>query len=299
MNILLTGITGFIGKYLSNKLIADGHKVCAIVRKTTNIQSINKNINTYIFGDDSYKNLHEFIVNNKVDGVVHLATNFLPDHTYEDIQNMVEANITFPVKVLDIVVKTNIKWFVNTGTVWQNYNGSDEYLPTNLYSATKQAFDDMLSYYDQISDCKFTTLKICDTFGKNDKRKKIMNLLKDLQTTDVSELDMSPGEQLIDILYINDVVSGYIKLIEYIDKTDKSLIKNEYLLSSGELIKLRELVLEYEKIANVELPIKWGGRLYRDREIMKPWVAGHIVPCWEKKYNLNESIKLFLEEENE
>ncbi len=296
MNILLTGVTGFIGKNLSNKLISDGHKVCAIVRKTTNIQRINKHINIYIFGDDSHKKLHEFIVNNKVDGVVHLATNFLPDHTYEEIQNMVEANITFPVKVLDIVVKTDIKWFVNTGTVWQNYNGSDEYLPTNLYSATKQAFDDMLSYYDQISDCKFTTLKICDTFGKSDKRKKIMNLLKDLQTTDASELEMSPGEQLIDILYINDVISGYIKLIEHIDKTEKSLIKNEYLLSSGELIKLRDLVLEYEKIANVKLPIKWGSRLYRDREIMKPWVAGHTVPCWEKQYDLNESIKFFLEE---
>jgi CDP-paratose synthetase len=295
MNILLTGMTGFIGRNLSNKLIVDGHKLCAIVRSSTNIQYINKNIDIYVFGDNSHKKLHEFIVHNKVDGVVHLATYFLPDHTYEKIQNMVEANITFPLKVLDVVVKTDIKWFINTGTVWQNYNGSDEYLPTNLYSATKQAFDDMLSYYNQISDCKFTTLKICDTFGRNDKRKKIMNLLKDLQAGNTTEFEMSPGDQLIDILYINDVISGYIKLIEHIGNSEKSKIKKEYLLSSGELIKLRDIVLEYEKIANVKLPIKWGGKPYRDREIMKPWVAGYTVPCWERHHNLSEGIKFFLE----
>ena len=294
MNILLTGITGFIGKNLSKKLIDDGHTLYAIVRETTNIDNIDKNIKIYTFSD-SYKDLYEFIVNNKINGVIHLATNFLANHVYEDIDNLIESNVTFPLKLLDIVAKTNIEWFINTGTVWQNYNNSDSYLPTNLYSATKQSFDDMLPYYNQISSCKFTTLKICDTFGKNDTRKKIMNLLQDLSVGNKPELKMSPGEQLIDILYIDDVLDGYLKLIDYINKAEKYMIKKEYLISSLELVKLKELVTEYENITNVKLSIKWGGRPYRDREVMIPWVSGNIVPAWRKKFTLQDGIKHFLQ----
>ena len=293
MNILLTGITGFIGKNLSLKLIDNGYSLYTIVRKTTNIDNINENVIVHVF-DGSDTNLSEFILNNKIKGIIHLATKFLASHEYNDIEDLIDSNITFPTKIIDVAIKANIEWFINTGTVWQNYNGSNKYLPTNLYSSTKQSLDDIIAYYNQISSCKFTTLKICDTFGKNDTRKKIMNLLQDLSVGKKDLLEMSPGEQLIDILYIDDVINGYIKLIEYISKTEKNGIEREYILSSFDLIKLKELVAVFENIADVSLPIKWGSRPYRDREVMTPWNGGMAVPHWNRKYKLSHSIELFL-----
>lgn len=294
MNILLTGISGFIGRSLSKRLIADGHALYAIVRETTDIKNIDKNISLFVF-NDSCKDLYEFITNNRINGLIHLATHFVAEHHYEDIDGLVESIIKFPIKVIEAAIKSDIQWFLNTGTVWQNHNGSDVYLPTNLYSATKQAFDDILDYYREISICKFTTLKICDTYGVNDTRRKILNLLKEHSTANDKLLKMSPGEQLIDILHIDDVVNGYIKLIEFISQTEKPLIEKQYLISSLDLIKLNKLVSSYEEITHTKLNIAWGGRPYREREVMTPWISGNIVPNWQREITLQDGIKRFLQ----
>ena len=50
-----------------------------------------------------------------------------------------------------------------------------------------------------------------------------------------------------------------------------------------------------EKIGNKKLKINWGSVLYRDREIMKPYI-GEILPGWKTKININEGIKIILKD---
>ena len=40
MNITVTGATGFIGRYLVQSLARDGHSVRALVRPSSNLQSL-------------------------------------------------------------------------------------------------------------------------------------------------------------------------------------------------------------------------------------------------------------------
>ena len=187
MNILLTGSTGFIGAALTERLIYDGHSVFVIVRKTTVTDHINSSAKVYVF-DDSYQKLSNFILANKIDGLLHLATYFVADHKYDDIENLIDSNVTFPLKMLEISIKSGVQWVINTGTVWQNYNNSNTYFPTNLYSASKQSFDDLLVFYRETSNIKITTLKLCDTYGPNDTRVKIMNLLKKTINKDMLDI---------------------------------------------------------------------------------------------------------------
>lgn len=70
--------------------------------------------------------------------------------------------------MLEACKKAETKWFLNTGTIWQNYNvsdKSDEYNPVDLYAASKQAFITMAKYYTETSKLRFCTLKLCDTYG--------------------------------------------------------------------------------------------------------------------------------------
>lgn len=58
--ILLTGATGFLGEFVLKELIERGHEVTCFVRKTSNLDGINKlNVN-YLYGElDDYKSLCE------------------------------------------------------------------------------------------------------------------------------------------------------------------------------------------------------------------------------------------------
>lgn len=295
MNILITGITGFIGKNLYLELLDLGYNIFAIIRDKSIINDLEKkNIKCFV-ETDNINDLIFFIKNNKIDGIIHLASLFLVNHKSEDINNIIESNITFSTRLLESAIKSNVKWFLNTGTFWQNYN-NQEYSPINLYASTKEAFINIAQYYTETSDICFLTIKLNDTYGKNDTRAKLISTWVKISETG-EKMDMSAGEQLIDIVYIKDIISAYNNLIELLkNNTNYKELKNQiFSVSSLKPIKLREMAEIFEKVSNKKLNINWGARDYREREIMLPWNKFKLVPNWKPKFDLYSGIKDLLD----
>lgn len=272
MNILVTGVTGFIGMNLL-KALNDKYVVYVLVRPTTDLSKVSTE-HIFVF-DDNIVELSNYLRTNKIRGIVHLASLYITQHQPMQIKDLILSNVYLGAALLEAAVEANVKWFLNTGTIWQNYiPDSQEYCPVNLYAATKQAFIDMAKYYTEISELKFCTLKLCDTYGPDDTRPKILTLFKRIAETGET-LDMSPGEQLIDLVYIDDVVDGFEHLILMLE--NDACIKNDYVLSSGHPIRLKDLASMYEEITGKVLNINWGGRRYKQREVMIPWQEGNVL----------------------
>lgn len=275
MKILITGASGFIGRHLY-KVLSREHDIYVLTRETTDVSSINP-IHRVIFSGE-VEFLTNYFETEKIDGVIHLAALYVADHKQDQIFDLIQSNIYLGTAVLDAATKAGVKWFINTGTIWQNYNVpdySDEYCPVNLYAATKQAFMTMAKFYTETSPIRFSTLKLCDTYGPDDNRRKIIDLFNEIGFSG-RFLDMSPGEQLIDIVHIDQVVECFLKLISLLADPDASY-RTEYVVTSGRQITLRQLAKEYEQAHGVHLNINWGGRPYRKREVMKPYVGHKII----------------------
>lgn len=288
MNILVTGATGFIGTNLTRELRKQ-HNLFILGQFEGDPEKLS--LPGYIMTDD-IPALANYIKEKKIEGIIHLASLYLTVHTPEQVKDLVSSNVFFGTAVLEAAsLAGGVKWFLNTGSIWQNYNVKDNrYNPVNLYAATKQAFVDMAKYYSDVFGIRFCTLKLCDTYGPNDTRRKIFKLFKDCAESG-EVLKMSPGEQLIDLLFISDIVRGFIHLAELL-ASDENL-KDEYVLSSGEQVPLKKLAKKFEDISGMHLNIEWGGRPYRNREVMVPW-KGIVVPGWNAEVKLEEGIKLFL-----
>lgn len=278
MNILVTGATGFVGKHLVKDLQCCAHEVYILVRPSTDCSSINVN---HIFTfNDNIEALSVYLQQEQIDGIIHLASLYVAEHKVEQIKPIIDSNIYLGTVLLEAAKMAGVKWFLNAGTIWQNYNVpdySDQYNPVNLYAASKQAFITMAKYYTETSPLRFCTLKLCDTYGADDTRRKIFTLFDEIAVSG-KELGMSPGEQRLDILHIDDVVSGFIQLTSML-QDEASDLSEEYVLTSGQTYSLKELAHLYEQQNNVRLNIQWGGRCYRQREVMKPYV-GNILPNW-------------------
>lgn len=289
MNILVTGATGFIGTNLTRELRKQ-HNLYILGQFEGDPEKLE--LPGYIMTDD-IPALAAYMKEKEIEGIIHLASLYLTVHTPEQVKDLVSSNVFFGTAVLEAASLAGcVKWFLNTGSIWQNYNTKGmEYNPVNLYAATKQAFIDMAKYYSDVFGIRFCTLKLCDTYGPNDTRKKIFKLFKD-NAESGEILKMSPGEQKLDILYITDIIAGFTHLSELLSSNDE--LEDEYVLSSGRQLPLKEIASEFERVSGLKLNIEWGGRPYRDREVMVPW-KGTILKGWNAKVELDEGIRLFVD----
>jgi len=289
MKIVITGSTGFVAKAIIDKLIENGDDVYAIVREHSDKTGINKNTNFFVDNGDS-NSLVEFFAEVKPDGVLHLASLFLAQHEQGDIEALILSNITFGTRLLEASVKADVSWFINTGTFWQHYENKD-YSPVNLYAATKQAFQDIAKFYYETKKINFVTIKLNDTFGEGDTRKKVFNLWKGLADSGET-LGMSAGNQIIDISYIADIVEAYMLMIQHLNNDKEcQYAGSTYAVSSSERMPLKELAKVYEKATDTTLSITWGERPYRFREVMFPWDKGEPVPGWKQRTTLSNAIQ--------
>jgi nucleoside-diphosphate-sugar epimerase len=281
---VISGASGYVGSNLCRKLLSEGTRVHALVLPGSEGQLKNMRVKITrpdkISGDPSpgqpeihvpdgsVETLTDIIQRADPEIVFHLASVFIHSHKPGDINNLVTSNVLFGTRLAEAMVNAGVKRLVNTGTAWQHFM-SESYNPVDLYAATKQAFEDILEYYIRAKGMQVTTLKLFDTYGPDDPRPKIINLLRKTADTGVP-LKMSPGYQKLDLVHVDDVVYAFTRAGEELISSTHGLHR-KYGVSSGNPVTLRELVERLEKIWRKTIPVNWGALDYREREVMEPW----------------------------
>lgn len=232
------------------------------------------------------RELSEVLAVRGVDAVIHLAACFIGEHTGDDVPRLIESNITFGAYLLEAMRETGCNRLINTGTSWQHWR-NDNYEPANLYSATKQAFEDIVDYYVSAAGFGCITLALPDTYGPSDKRAKLIpTLLK--RKLDGQPMPLSPGRQLLDLVHIDDVTAGYVAALDRL--SDHAEGRHErFSLFPEHPVSLRDLIAAFEKAQGVSLNIEWGARPYRSREVMRPW-RGQRLPGWSAGIGLAQGL---------
>ncbi len=245
--ILLTGSTGFIGSELLKNL-SKNYKIYVTLRKKTKKNFIHKNIIKIYFS--SFQNLNDKIEKLKINTVIHCATHYVKKHDFKDIKKLSDSNILFGNIILENLEKMGVKTFINFSTVWENFNGKkDNYY--NLYSAYKSSFKNIINFYKKkFSKTKFINLVISDTFGENDKRKKIINLLKINYKKRVITKLISKNlyMNLLNVIDINNAIRLILK---------KNYKSGTYLLKNESDFKVSDIIDGINKHSNKKIKIKW------------------------------------------
>jgi len=285
---LVTGATGFIGRHLVRHLHTAGWEIAVLSRRQS--QSTEAPTQSFLYTGQTAEVMRA-VADFRPDTVFHLASLFLVQHTAEQIEPLISSNVLLGTQLLEAMRDAGIHSLVNAGTAWQNFAG-DAYLPVNLYAATKQAFEDILLYYVETGGVRAVTLKLFDSYGPGDTRRKLLTLLLDSLRTG-EPLAMSGGEQVLDLVHVDDICRAFLRAAEL--ASDPSQPGNAiYSVSGGQRRTLRAVVETLGQVAGHSLPIVWGARSYREREVMLPW-TGPSVPGWQPCISLENGLRSLLD----
>ena len=289
MKILMTGATGFIGSRLLESL-SQSHEVGIIVRPNSVVsdKTATQASGQFIY-DGNLESMLQAFDSSKPEIVIHLASYYVYDHQQHEVDILLDSNLKVGMHLLEAMKQKEVKYLINTGTSFEHF-GPEEESVVNLYAATKKAFGELCKYYSDAGIIRTVSLKLFDSYGEDDERKKLLNLLKDI-IKNKNELLLSPGDQLIDIVHVSDLISAYQTVLQQIADYEENYL--EFGLSGQQRCSLKELVKLIEEITGESLNIKWGARPHRDREVMVPWKNYRPLPGWEPKVSLEEGLKKF------
>ena len=252
-NILITGASGFVGSHVLDDCLKNNFNVHAIFRHSKKNVSFAKKYKKQIF-PIFYNNIYEIknkLTNCKIDYVVHCATHYIKKHDHNDIENIIKSNVLFSTILLDAVVKIKIKKFINLGTVWQHFNDTKN-LAFNLYAATKQSFECIFNYYkNQYTKIKFYNILLTDTFGTNDKRKKLIPiLLKNFNNKNQNKINI-PKNLSMNLVNINEVAKCLNILLKNNSKS------NNYVIKSKQDVKIFDLINFLNDNLQKKIKVNW------------------------------------------
>lgn len=289
MRILVTGATGFVGQRLVTSLSDLFEADLLIVsRDAAKAKDLFKNPSIRHCEITHRKELIAF----NPDIVIHLAALLTSSNATDIIDDLIDSNIRYGVKLLDILTEcSNIQLFINFGTMAEYRFGAERVNNAYLYSATKTAFRALLDYYSDLGGFKYIHIAPYTIYGGESKQKKIIDLIKESLTAKEPK-KMSGGEQILDFIHVDDVVGFIVFLLQKPMKTATLRNGETIYLGTGTGTSLRQLASKIETASGRKCNIAWGALPYRERDVMHAVAPiGKLIELgWKPTISLDEYL---------
>ena len=228
--------------------------------------------------------------------VLHLASHLTSSDDESQIDKLIDANISFGTHLLDALKGTSVNVFINTGTFAEYHMRDGERTPAYLYAATKTAFCSIVNYYQAVIGYRVFNIIPYTVYGGIHSAKKLIDYI--FESLDVSNaVNMSPGEQVLDFIHIDDVVDFYRTLLSNLGNFRNNY--NEIHIGSGEGITPKKIAALMETITEKKTNINWGGLPYRPNDTMfsvAPKELSGKQMGWKPSLNIQEGIRLYIKE---
>ena len=298
MNIVITGGSGFVGSYLCERLINDGHEIIVVdnllTGSTENINHLMQNENFSFIEHDVQNHIE---IENKVDYVLHFASAASPKAYTEHPVNTLKAGSVGTINTLGLAKKHDAEYLLastsevygdplispQTEEYWGNVNPNGE---RSMYDEAKRFAEAAVATYSRSYDLKTKIVRIFNTYGPrmqlNDGRVVTNFIVQALKNENITIY--GDGSQTRSFSYVEDTVAGIISLMNS-SEYDVFNIGNPNEMTVGQLAeKIIELTDSTSEIKYLELPND-------DPKQRKPDITKAKTKLnWEPKVNLEDGL---------
>lgn len=288
--ILLTGATGFLGSKLLESLLSFNYKVIILKRSKSDLWRIKHLIQDVKSYDVDIDFQEKAFTEQKIDCVIHTACNYGRNTSL--IKEVIDSNLNFGLKILNSCIKYNVKSFLNSDTLLEKN--------LNTYTLSKKQFVEWLKI--KTDKIQVINVRIELMYGSKDDVHKFVPWIISQLNQNVKKIELTSGIQKRDFIYVDDVVSAYITILNKLEDLHKY---NEFDVGTGKLVSVRKFLellkdLYISNYGETKTKFAFGELPYRKKEIMTVKVNNQplIDLGWSPNVDLQQGIRNILEEKN-
>ena len=234
-SVLITGVTGFLGSWMSEKMLNNNIEICGIaIDKTKDellkIKEIYEKINIEYFDISNEKVLSEFFKNNQFDIVFHLAAQTQVIDANKDPLQTFNSNIKGTWNVLNECLKKNVPVVVASSDKAYGVSNKLPYLESHElngiypYEVSKSITDMLVKSYHHTYGLNVVSLRCGNIYGGGDFNwdRLIPGVCKWLLNNEQPIL-RTDGSFKRDWVYVEDVADAYIQVASSLFNQDKNI----------------------------------------------------------------------------
>ena len=279
MRCLVTGVAGFVGSHLAERLIADGHEVCGIDAfidyyprriKERNLTRLlaSKNF-TFIEGNLLHLNLLSLLEG--VQWIFHQAAQAGVRASWgKDFSRYVDCNVLATQRLLEAVLQSgkDVQRFVyaSSSSVYGDTNvlpisESVMPFPVSPYGVTKLAAEHLCSLYHSNFGVSTVSLRYFTVYGPRQRPDMAFHRFCKAALEHEPLHIYGDGSQTRDFTYVSDVVEANI-----LAATSTAAVGRVMNISGGGRVSVREVIALLEEISGTTMKLTFDEKQHGDAQ---------------------------------
>jgi nucleoside-diphosphate-sugar epimerase len=267
INLLITGISGFIGYNTAKFFIENGCNVIGLIRENTDLWRLNdildcKNL-TLVRLEQAETKIHNF----QADVLIHTAWGGVSAKDRDDWKIQVN-NLSYTTDILIFAQKIGVKKIICLGSQAEygaflgRVDEDFECNPTSVYGSIKLAMLGIFKNFAMQNHLEWYWLRLFSVFGQKEGNNWFIPFLIDKLSKNET-LNLTFCEQKYDYIYANDLA----KCLYDVAHTSENHA-GIYNLSSNDSMKLKNIVNRLAAKIESKSKINFGAIPYRANQVM-------------------------------
>lgn len=289
--IIVTGGSGYLGRFLVNALIKEG---ASVFNLSKDCKPSNSEFNIDI---TNFNDVYKIVQQIKPDVIFHLAADINRSRSFENYEKIMSVNVNGTFNILKSIEKIDCHFiFTSTSEIYGNnaspFHEDQIPQPVSPYSLSKINAENLIQTYCKNYGKNYTNLRIFNFFGEHMSEDFFINqMIKSLQKDE--DFLMTKGKQIRDFLYVGDVVDALL-----LTAKNKSSYNQTLNICSGKGVQLKELANYVSKNINSKAKVIKGALPYRKNEVWE--MVGDNTKAKQSigftpNFSIEEGIKILIE----
>ncbi len=309
MKILVTGGAGYIGSFMTRRLLDDGHEVIVVDSLERGHNPIDEKA-IFLQGDLRDKSFVQKVFDEyKIEAIIHFAAYIAMGESMQNPYIYFNNNVQTSLNLMDVAVSHNVRKFIFSSTAGVYGNPIEVPIPEdhaknpeNPYGESKLMVEKILSWYNRTKGLNFIVLRYFNASGasldgnmgeEHDPESHLIpNVIKAVLekrpfTLFGDDYDTPDGTCVRDYIHVLDLVEAHVLALHKLDQEGAYY----YNVGTGKGKSNKEVIEVVKNVVGHDFPVEIGQRRQGDaNELVADATKIHNELGFSPKYSDIETI---------